>query len=227
MITLIAITVGFLAMLRIEAVTALPNVTVVPMGRTDCMYWPGWINKNETDTTGPIQFQIDQSEDVASDGLIANHLFTTYENGCTTAVSTVGLRINKSKLIGAYHYYRCFKGEIYLLDANDSESALRQPLCVDTAPGGYRDTPLLGSTPVQGSMVFRTGLRLEPYWHEENGVRQQGIYLGANNLTTWAFSYWTSGCGIGHIRVRFLGLPGSSRIEEGLEFKGFLKIVKN
>ena len=230
MVAVIAIAIGVLAMFRIEAVTALPNITVVPMGRTDCMHWPGWTNK--TNTTGPIQFQIDQSEDADTDGLIANHLYITTNRSTPVDVNvaeftTVGHRINKSKWMGSYQNYRCVDGEAYLLDRNDSTLALREPLRVDTTPGGYRDTFILGGIHVYGSMAFRsTGLRLEPYWHEENGVRQQGVYLGANNVTTWAMSYWASGCVVGHIRVRLL-LPGASQPEEGWEFKGFLKIVKH
>lgn len=57
------------------------------------------------------------------------------------------------------------------------------------------------------------------YAHELNGVRQDGVFLGIANVTTWAFRRVAN---LGYYEVRLFGL--GANLKDG-EFKGFLKTV--
>lgn len=68
------------------------------------------------------------------------------------------------------------------------------------------------------------GIKPETYAHEINAVRQDGVFLGSANVTTWAFRR----AGTGYYQVRLL-LPASATVKVGNlqdgEVKGFLKVL--
>ncbi|KAH6666241.1 hypothetical protein B0J14DRAFT_659863 [Halenospora varia] len=82
---------------------------------------------------------------------------------------------------------------------------------------------LLSTTPNDKELGYLSdGIKPETYAHEINGVRQDGIFLGISNVTTWAFRRTQAHPEYYQIR---LSAPGSGEsLYEG-EFKGFLKVV--
>lgn len=65
-----------------------------------------------------------------------------------------------------------------------------------------------------------SGIKPESYYHEIDGVKQDGIFLGSKNVTTWAFGRWAKET---DWRVRLLGM-GSEALQDG-EVRGFLKVL--
>lgn len=70
------------------------------------------------------------------------------------------------------------------------------------------------------------GLRPETYTHVIDGVKQDGVFLGKANVTTWAFKFVTKPANF--YQVRLMG-PGNGTLSgkdlhDG-EFMGFLKVV--
>lgn len=89
---------------------------------------------------------------------------------------------------------------------------------------GLGDKRLLLSTDVavQDLGFYNDGFQPETYEHYLDGVKQDGVYLGLGNVTTWSFRihpedvYW---------KTRLVG-PGSKPVDEDyIEFRGFLKAV--
>jgi hypothetical protein len=68
------------------------------------------------------------------------------------------------------------------------------------------------------------GGKPETYAHEIAGVRQDGVFLGSGNVTTWGFRRPSEGAVAGYYFVRLL-VPGAKSLYEG-EFKGFMKVVQ-
>ncbi|KAH8653136.1 hypothetical protein BGZ60DRAFT_387014 [Tricladium varicosporioides] len=81
---------------------------------------------------------------------------------------------------------------------------------------------LLSPSPGDKELRYLTdGVKPETYAHEINGVRQDGIFLGISNVTTWAFRRTQAHPEYYQIRLA----PGSGEpLYEG-EFKGFLKVL--
>jgi len=68
------------------------------------------------------------------------------------------------------------------------------------------------------------GRKPETYAHEIGGVRQDGVFLGGGDVTTWGFRRPSEGAGAGYYFVRLL-VPGAKALHED-EFKGFMKVVQ-
>lgn len=77
------------------------------------------------------------------------------------------------------------------------------------------------------------GYRVEVYGHEIDGVRQDGVFLGALNRTTWGFRFVNGlangACGRDYYEVKLLDLPVDPDTEPTAgsppEFRGFIKVV--
>ncbi|KAK3387997.1 hypothetical protein B0H63DRAFT_471320 [Podospora didyma] len=181
---------------------AVPNVTVVPLGSTNCASWPG------SRGGAPFYIKVDQSEDSGIDGL-----FTSTRDFNYTGFSGTNVIIDLRKSTRfAKVYYSCSGAGIvkYLFQSNT-------PI---TVAKDFRNAyPTFGSA----------GYKLEPYAHEIDGVRQPGVFLGARNLTTWGFNYVReTTCGqIDYYSAKLQGLPidpdTETRATYDPEFFGFLK----
>lgn len=67
---------------------------------------------------------------------------------------------------------------------------------------------------------------IEPYHHIVDGEEQDGLFLGAQNVTTWAIKEHQHGTGAGsypYWLFRLLG-PENGGLKDG-EYKTFLKVV--
>ncbi|KAK4222732.1 hypothetical protein QBC38DRAFT_71332 [Podospora fimiseda] len=204
-------TLAGIALLAGQALAAAPNVTVIPLGSSDCRKWPGHIYQGPgVDMTGYMQFEAVDVDDV---GL--NTLYTSFTSmpwaGSTREVMTLDLR--RSRAI-AKPYYRCINGELRYL-SND---------------------PLRVAKDVRNGFVTKetVGYKLEPYAHEIDGVRQPGVFLGALNQTTWGF-FWrsascsTTGAKNDYYEVKLQNLPVDPDTEPRAGYDpinfGFLKVI--
>lgn len=203
---------------QITSVLAVPNVTVVPLGSTDCTAWPDWLPTPDADTTGGLQLVIDQADDDGVDGLYSNPVNYTWPagqdtpNGFNFTALTFDLR---KSLSFAKEYYRCFDG------------VLRQ---------GYGLNPpaiTVAKDQRNGFLTYSDGgYKVEPYAHYVNGTLQPGIFLGAMNLTTWGFNYvLPETCGqLDYYEARLQGLPLDPNTEphaaNGPQFFGFIQVIE-
>ena len=200
---------AFLATLSFKSVIAVPNVTVVPLGSQNCVQWPGWIPTPAADTTGSLQFQVYQSDDVGIEGLYSN--FPSYDSSNVSSVK-IDIDLRKSLRI-AKSYYRCNNGVMQL---------------------GYADQPAVSIAKDKNNalLTFGLGYKLEPYAHYVDGVQQPGVFLGALNQTTWGFNYLVpSTCGqIPYYQAALQGLPVDPNTEPTAgyipEFFGFIQAVQ-
>lgn len=200
------------AILLAEAlgVMALPNVTVVPLGNSNCQKWPSWINTPVADRTGTFVFRVDQADDDAVDGLPTGFRTFNYSSGYHQDKVYVDLRRS-----GRFTrtVYRCWDGAVRV--------------------GVSDNLPPLSVSKDYLNAVLTTaeGYQLEPYAHEIGGVLQPGVFLGAQNQTTWGFT-WTSpeSCGeLDSYDVMLQGLPLDPTVEHHAaavpEFLGFMRVI--
>jgi hypothetical protein len=150
------------------ALPAAPNVTVVPLSTT-CYDWPNWQNVRGKDITGAFTFRSDQTGDEGSNGLRVRT--REYRDGSNATHSILVVDVRKSGLISPSISAYCDNGTVLFGYYGMGE---KPPIVIDSS----------GAMKPEG-----TGLKLEPYAHEVNGVRQPGVFLGTRNQTTWGFDY--------------------------------------
>ncbi|KAK0718635.1 hypothetical protein B0T26DRAFT_872769 [Lasiosphaeria miniovina] len=204
-----AISVFCLAAAQVSGVLAVPEVTVVPLGSKTCVSWPSWISQRGADVTGSFAFQVDQADDAGVNGLLTSSVEFNWTDISGTHI-TVDLRKSTSF---AKPYYRCIDGSVHYLS---------------------RDTIISVAKDRRNAfLTFSAGYKLEPYAHEVAGVRQDGVFLGALNQTTWGFHYvYSSKCGqIDYYEVKLQGLPDDPDTEPRAgydpQFLGFMKAVSS
>jgi hypothetical protein len=77
--------------------------------------------------------------------------------------------------------------------------------------------------------ILKSEGKVEAYAHETGGVRQDGVFIGSGNVTTWGFRHQpASECESDYYEMRLLGRDGADPttgepLRDG-EFKGFLKV---
>ncbi|CZR60248.1 uncharacterized protein PAC_10144 [Phialocephala subalpina] len=183
-------------------VFALPNVTAVRLGANHCNGYP---NSRPSDVSGagPFIFHPDQADNSSiNDMKVGGHGtgLVVYTNPQT-----------------AIELFSCSNHSLY-------------DYLSDLSPNPPRMLTFLTSEDDKQVIYSDLGFEPETYAHEVAGVRQDGVFLGSGNVTTWAFNL-VSGTGVapsdGYYQMRLL--PKSEEVigkilREG-EFKGFLKIV--
>ena len=194
---------------------AVPNVTPIPTGRTDCRVWPGWINSRPNDLTSSLMFSVSQSDDAAVNGLPLQLFAEPWGSGTR---NFLGATLLASRSF-AKSYYRCIDGVPVVMSDSNRPIAIAKDM---------NNAHLLIGAPAP------TTYRTEIFEHEIDGVKQDGWYLGAQNQTTWAFHYQAPTCGAdgkanaGYYQVKLLGLPVDPENEPTAgyppEFKGFLRV---
>jgi hypothetical protein len=204
--------VSALALLLYSAL-AVPNVTVVPLeSNRTCSSYPGWMQPSTPDapdTTRYINFQVDQADDAGANGLVTS--VKTIDFGNST-LDTLYVDFRKSRAL-VITSYRCINGVVGL--------------------GSGGDPPISVSKDRSNAFLQLTsGYKLGPYAHTVNGTRQDGVFIGAQNQTTWGFSYVLSNkCGENdYYEVKLLGLPDDPNFPptaaRPVDFKGFLKAIE-
>jgi hypothetical protein len=181
MATILLFAVTFLLISSRALVSALPNITVIPISAGDCTGFP-----SSYDTGGTHSDQEDQADNSSI-------------NGLPTGTTNANLVVYEDSTIASY-IFCCNFGAV--LDDLGFQELLISTNSTD------EDLGYLG----QGS-------KPEMYAHELNGVRQDGVFLGIANVTTWAFRRVAN---LGYYEVRLFGL--GANLKDG-EFKGFLKTV--
>ena len=189
--------------------TTLPNVKVIPLDNAGCYNWPGYI-QSRPGFTGSIQFLIDQAEDEWVNGLNAVSKGFNYSSGWSD--EHLVMELTRSRRF-AKEIYQCYDGRVAPLYGNRGKLSIS------------KDNR-------NAFVTFREGYPLQVYAHEVDGVRQPGVFLGAQNQTTWGFYYERSDkCGENGYYQPFLqGLPVDPETEPKAaydpEFRGFLKVVQ-
>lgn len=81
-------------------------------------------------------------------------------------------------------------------------------------------------SPSDEELGYWNGIKPETYAHEVDGVRQDAVFLGMANVTTWAFKHAAAPATYYHFRLLVAGAENSNGtvLSDG-EFKGFLKVV--
>lgn len=206
-------------------VAAVPNVTVIPLRSKDCSSWPGLIRTPAADITAYLRLEVTSSDDPAIDGLLATahtQRWPTLQNLSNT-VETVVMDVRKSTRI-AKPVFRCFNGVLHMV--GDGDPAI-------TVSKDWR-----GAQMMLGDYQGGPGYKLEPYAHEINGVRQEGVFLGAKGKTTWGFNWerpTRDDCANGNSALdwysaRVQGLEYDPTVESRawgpVEFEGFIRVFE-
>lgn len=197
--------------------TAVPSVTPVPLTPANkfptCTWWPGWIRTPDADVTGSLMFVVSDADDAAINDLTLQQFTIPFRLG---TLDMLGVHLAKSKSV-AKTYVRCINGNGVMYNPSQNITISK-----DINNANLAINP---STP---------GYTIEPYAHEINGVRQDGVYIGALNQTKWGFRYRIDeGCdgkkGAMYYEAKLLGLPRDPDTEPGAsyphEFEGFIKVI--
>jgi hypothetical protein len=183
--------------LLISLVSALPAVTPVLVGAGTCTYYPNFV--------GAGGDHIDQTgglylHPAQADNSTIDGLYTSAEWQNSTVVDiTPNSEVAKEVV-------ECTNGLVHDL-------ASSAPLYIDATTGE------LG--------FFSSGLALQSYQHQVDGVTQGDIFLGSGGVTAWAYLYvpgdpFRAGV-VDQITMRLLDSQDGAL--NGDEFYGFLQVV--
>lgn len=177
--------------------SALPTVTPVQVGSGTCAYWPNFV--------GAGGDHIDQTgglylHPAQTDNSTVDGLNTSREWNNSTVIDIT------PTLGGAREVFECTNGQLHTLSA-------ATPVYVDTTTGEIGE--------------FSSGLTIESYQHQIDGVTQSGIFLGSGGVTAWAYLYVpgdpTRAGVVDQITLRLLDSQ-DGELNDG-EFYGFLQVV--
>jgi hypothetical protein len=186
-------------------VSAVPDVTVVPLTTSNCSPYPNWQGGAGVDVTGTVFIQLDQSDNTTANGLYSSVFPAAGPNTEKTIIS-----ITPQKDLAKIGY-KCFNG-VFQDNYVDGESVPHISANISDPQYGYFG-------------YWGGGWSPAPYAHQIDGQQQDGVFLGATGLTTWGFTYHPAGSGAGeleHFEARLLFPDVKPR---DCEFEGFLKIV--
>jgi hypothetical protein len=208
MTVLFSLTAAIAIALQVSQISAVPNVTVVPLGPGSCVYWPNWQGSggDRIDISGGLRILVDQSDDDGVNGLTLEQKTFNWTYGPVRALVA---DLRKSSRLGAKSWFRCVNG------------ALEYP---------QGDKFNVGKDQRNGFLRIGEGYTPEVYAHEVNGVRQPGVFLGVKNQTKWGFNYrGPEACGeLDYYEVKLQDLPLDPAVEPRAgynpEFFGFLKV---
>ncbi|KAE8444079.1 hypothetical protein EG329_000861 [Mollisiaceae sp. DMI_Dod_QoI] len=203
MTTIPSFVFSLLLIAPISLISALPNVTAIRIG-DGCSAYPTYLPDPSNNFTGCFVLHPDQADNSSINGL------HTGPQGTSLVVY--------SDPMAASELFGCTNGTIF--DYFIAPSAATQWSFL-TNP---QDQELISSS---------QGIRPETYAHEVDGVRQDGVFLGSANSTTWAFRLVLGAGGIGgrdFYQVRLLEPKNADPVmgialRDG-EFKGFLKVIQ-
>ncbi|KAI2464952.1 hypothetical protein F4781DRAFT_425141 [Annulohypoxylon bovei var. microspora] len=191
-----------LALSAAAAVTALPNITVVPK-ELACSNWPFF--RQQSSVAGPFTIFADSTGNADLDGNKAVYITIS---DVTIASGWIGILPQKDAAVPQIQCQAFGSAEMLAVNYNGAY----QPLSISEYIYHEYD----------GLIFFKTvakGAPIEPHWHYyPNGTRQAGTFLGFNNSTTWAYLLDSSS---GKYRIRLL-TDTSKPLFDG-EFTGFVR----
>jgi hypothetical protein len=198
-------------------VTAVPAVTPIPLTPANkyptCTWWPNWIRTPDADVTGSVMFVVSEADDSAINDLTLQQFTIPY--GFESTRNIMAVHLAKSNRVQRT-YTRCINGN----------GMIGSPAQNITISKDLNNAHLVVNPSKPGYII-------EPYAHEINGVRQDGVFIGALNQTKWGFSYKSeAGCNGArqmYYEAKLLGLPVDPDTEPGAayppEFEGFIKVI--
>lgn len=198
--------------------SALPNVSTIPLGSNDCSRWPGFV---DFDYTTPINLVVHRAQNTSANGLL-----TTIQDFILPGnITGTRLIVDARKSGTAHPTYRCESGTLRLQPKTNGTST-------ETSTPGFADTIISIATDYRNAFFILgdDGYRIAPYGHEIDGVVQEGVYLGTRGRSTWGFHYVPAGGrNPEHYEIRLAG-GTPSEDEAGVltepEFYGFLRVVQ-
>jgi hypothetical protein len=155
-----------------------------------------------------------QTDDPAFDGLFLSARNVTYGRKNTTSL-VVDPR-SRFKDVAKHSYY-CHEGNLRLSSEWRSSKAV----------GVRKDVGVMAIDDIYD----RAKHRLEPYSHEVDGAKQDGIFVGTQGQTTWGFSWIRpEKCGeLDYFEAKLQGLPMDRGTEATAQrqprFYGFIKVT--
>jgi len=196
--------------------SALPNVSTIPLGSNDCARWPGFV---DFDYTSPVNLVVHQAQNNSVNGLLT----TTQDFTLPGNITGTRLIVNPRNSGSGHPTYRCESGTLRLHSKINGTST-------STSIPGTIDTIISVATDSRNAFFIlgEDGFRTAPYGHEIDGVEQDGVYLGTRGRTTWGFHYVpTDG---GYYEIRLAGGTPDQEDEPAVvsaepEFYGFLRVV--
>ncbi|CAK7237348.1 hypothetical protein SCUCBS95973_009929 [Sporothrix curviconia] len=234
---------ALVASLFCTAALAVPNVTVVPLGTTNCSSWPGFLASGDRiDTSSHLQLTIAHSDDAAVDGLYAAEALYRWPAGRDTpdGFNYTALAFDlRTSLQFARIYFQCFDGVLRLgVHGNGTPPLKTTDLPSLGVNKDQRNGFLIESRPElnNGSSAAAApylGYPVEPYRHVDAATNKtlSGVFLGARNQTTWGFNFNDDGpCGTPFIyEARLQGLPEDPDVEARAAydpwFFGFIEVI--
>ncbi|KAM7215158.1 hypothetical protein V8F06_009476 [Rhypophila decipiens] len=199
---------------------AVPNVTVIPLGSKDCSSWPAQIRSPGADISRYLRIEITSPEDVGLTGLLSTSSTQNWPTvgNLSNTEDYVSFDVRRSTYF-AKPVFRCSNGTLHM-NSPDFE-----PISVSR---DYR-----GAWMMLGEFADGPGYKLEPYAHELDGVRQEGVFLGAKGKTTWGFAYERAEvCGglPDWYTARLMGLEIDPTVNDRawgeIQSKGFLRVFE-
>ncbi|GAW16132.1 hypothetical protein ANO14919_055550 [Xylariales sp. No.14919] len=192
----------FLALAAAAAVSAVPEVTVVPK-ELKCSNFPFY--RQFSSVAGPFSIFAD-STGTEIDG----------NKGTYTTISEVDI---------ATGWFGIYPQKGYATPQVQCQAFGAAEMLAVNVDGNYQ--PLSISEYIyheyDGLMFVKTvapGAPIQPHWHYyANGTRQAGTFLGWNNSTTWAYLLDSQSQ---HYRIRLL-TDAAQKLYEG-EFAGFVRV---
>ncbi|KAE9364245.1 hypothetical protein N431DRAFT_354371 [Stipitochalara longipes BDJ] len=179
----------------VSLVSALPNVTALQIGGGNCSAYPSSFHST-VDNADAFVFTPDQADNSSINGLSTGVAGTKLVVYTTKPVSIVASAIFCCDHNGTVKDGFGVQTLLLSNDTNDAEL-------------GYFD---------QGNAI-----KPETYAHFVEGVRQEGVFLGWGNVTTWGYRRVKSETGGDYYGIRLLKL-GIGDLKNG-EIRGFLKVV--
>jgi hypothetical protein len=169
-----------------------------------------------SDGSGNFYLQAYQSDNSSIDGLGSSLEYSRGTTQIRWVQITLGTRVDEAKVV-----LRCY---------NDTLHGF-----VSTGVSAFTwETLQFSPYPYDAELMYFVsgGPAAQAYSHYIDSVKQDGVFLGANGVTTWGFRYFDASygcCGAPFYQLRLLG-PDSTDPSTGAplqdgEFKGFLKVA--
>ncbi|KAK2757115.1 hypothetical protein FQN54_005085 [Arachnomyces sp. PD_36] len=194
-----------LAVSSIAAVAqALPNVTPV-LAEGGCSVYPGY--DADTGIAGPWVVMVDQCVNSTTPGVPCT--IEGFGSSAEPRILAGDTGIHEG-YITIVHRNDLAKNPLRCNSAQPAGSTLQAN--VPSGVSGYSWTPLQVadipySAPLMWGLEEEYSHAVEPYYHvDADGVRQEGLFLGAHNVTSWGIEYVSSGFfGLPYWFIRLLG----------------------
>ncbi len=198
-------------------VLAVPNVTAVPLGATNCMGWPGFQgSSSRVDVSAGLDFILDQTED-GYDGPLSTTTPYFWPGDFNFTAVTFDLR--KSNPV-ARNFFQCHNAAMLSFNT-DTHIVINKD---------FRNAFMM-----LDNSDMTHGYPLEPYAHVDPATGKQlpGVFLGTQNQTVWGFNFAANNgkeCRHPFLEARLQGLPYHNGTETRAtyppEFYGFIKAIQ-